>query len=719
MSGSGAAGDAGAPNSRGFCTQDADCDDGLYCNGKELCKQLSPGSDAKVCMGPEHGPCNPSDCTETTKCDCSHPDQDGDGYKVEGCTSDKNFDCDDNDRNRHPGNPEVCDDIDQDCSDQTFGTKDTDSDGYFDQACTNRLRYQPLFITLPQPLKVGGTDCDDNNPFVHPGAVEVCDNLDDNCNGEIDEVSGGQGAPHTYYQDLDGDYWGNDAKPLATLCNFPPPGYSVLHGDCNDQDPRVSPDREEICNGIDDDCDGKIDQPDKPGDLMFGQPYDGITDFECKGTAGWDVKQCPAGRLDCDASYLDACETVATTLCNCHACGKTCAFSCGDSDCEEIAALSTGDTHTCAIVAPTTAGSATAVAGGKVACWGRNALGQLGDGTTKDSPTPVLVGGVAGATAIALGERQSCALTLDSGVLCWGNNELGQLGARSPLPESMYPLQVRSLAEWGRPNNLASGKNHACAIYGGGVLACWGSDENGQLGNGSEGEGLSSDAPVQVLREVDGVRSFILDATRVVAGEGHTCVLAAGKVECWGDNSLGQLGEDPDTVTTRTVARAVPGLDGIVVDELVASAGHTCVRAGTAVYCWGSNLFGELAKDDVMFGTPTRIPLPSDIVSITAGRFFGCARSSDGTARCWGSNDSGQLAMSEDIPSAPPTLIPLQNIAGIFGGDGRHVCALTKDATAWCWGRNDFGQLGNNDFPDDRPMPQPVSTLNPSQRCSL
>jgi alpha-tubulin suppressor-like RCC1 family protein len=223
---------------------------------------------------------------------------------------------------------------------------------------------------------------------------------------------------------------------------------------------------------------------------------------------------------------------------------------------------------------------------------------------------------------------------------------------------------------------------------------------------------------VRVVREVDGVRSFISDATQVVAGEGHTCALAAGKVECWGLNTLGELGEDPDTLTTRTVARPVPGLEGIVIDELVASAGHTCVRAGATVYCWGSNLFGELANDQGIFGPPTKIPLPSDISSITAGRFFGCALSTDGTARCWGSNDSGQLSIPEDITSAPPTLIPLQHIAGIFGGDGRHVCAVMKDASAWCWGRGDFGQLGNNDVPGDEPMPNPVSAFNRSQGCS-
>jgi alpha-tubulin suppressor-like RCC1 family protein len=705
-------GRAGGPNPDALCFSDSDCDDGLFCNGVELCKSLLPGSDAKVCMGPEQPPCGPSACNEATRCDCSHPDQDGDGFLIGPCTTAQYFDCDDTDANRKPGNAEVCDAAqhDEDCRDESYGAKDADDDGAFDQSCANKSFYQPLYFTPSKPLIASGSDCDDDNRFVRPGAVEVCDNLDNNCNGQIDDVTSGQGDPHTYYRDADADQYGTDVNPLDTLCNSPPPGYALLKGDCIDTDGRVNPGREEICDGVDNDCSGTVDQPDKPGNLIVGQPYDGgNTEYECTGVPGWIVKKCPAGRLDCDQNYLDACETIATTLCNCHACGKTCSFACGETDCEEIRTLVTGHTHTCATMT-----------GGKVTCWGRNERGQLGDGSTKAALTPVLVEDLTGATAIAAGESHSCAIAAiasTAGIYCWGDNKFNQMGAQSQLPLSVHPLLVPSPVGWGKPTALASGFSHNCAIYGQGLLACWGSNEAGQLGDGFEGEGKSSAAPGQVIHQIGG--AGILNAKQVVAGDSHTCVLAAGKVECWGANDFGQLGEDPDNVTSRPLPRPVPGLDAIVVDELAAGPAFTCARSGTDVYCWGSNSFGELAQSQGMFGTPTKIPLPSNIVSITAGRYLGCARSQDGTARCWGTIDSDTAVPGQDPPGAPPTLIALQNITGIFAGAGAHFCAQTNGSKNWCWGKNDFGQLGSNTISKMQSVPTPVSALVTGPSCSL
>jgi len=705
------------------CEADSDCDDGLYCNGRELCLTM-PGQEFKVCMARVHGPCDPEYCTELNRCDCTRSDRDGDGVPAEGCTDDfEKSDCDDTDGTRTRGFTESCagDQAhhDEDCDDATFGSKDADNDHAIDQDCSNDLDYQPMFFRPPQPLTTHGTDCDDRESTTNPAADEICDLRDNNCNGEIDEVIGDKGL--TYYEDFDGDYWGTADRPVRSLCGFPPPGYAREPGDCNDQEPRINPGREEICNGVNDDCDpeGKVDQPEIPGTLMFDEPYDSVTDFECKGVDGWKVAHCPSGRKDCNQSYRDACETIVTTLCNCHECGTQCAFSCGNTACEEIRVLSTGNLHTCAIVAES---PNIAVTGGKLACWGRNFFGQLGDGTTRDSVTPVLIGGVVGATAIALGDSHSCAITSDSRMKCWGDNANGKLGAASKLEESVNPLTVQSLAQFGKPTKLAASTEHTCAVYDSGRVACWGSNQYGQLGDGYEGEGVFANAPTLVLREVGGVRSLVQNATQVAAGQGHTCLLAAGKVECWGDNSLGQLGEDPSLVTTRPLAHPVPGLETLMIDELVASASLTCARAGTDVYCWGGNYFGELGNDAGEIGKPTKVQLalPADvtITSIAAGRYFGCARGSDGTARCWGSNNSGQLALPIEIASAPPTPIPLPQVAGIFGGDGFHLCALTADAKTWCWGQNDIGQLGNGTVAEFQPTPTPVSALNLAQVCN-
>jgi alpha-tubulin suppressor-like RCC1 family protein len=708
--GTGASGGAGGWSPGQRCFDDTDCNDGLYCNGVELCKRLSPDSDVRVCMGPEHGPCGPSPCTEMGKCDCSEPDQDNDTFNVEGCTTDQRFDCDDDDADRYPGNPEDCDEHDEDCKETSVGIKDVDGDGYTDALCANRLFYQPL-ATSPQPLTAHGSDCNDDDEFMSPSSIEVCDKRDNNCNGETDEVSGAPGDAHKYYRDQDGDYWGSDEHPLDTLCNFPPPGYSTLHGDCNDANPRINPGREEICDGLNNDCNESVDQPEKPGDLMFGQPYDGITEFECGGEPGWKVKNCPPARLDCNGSYLDACERVATTLCDCHVCGRACAFSCGETDCEEIAVLSTGAYHTCAIVQPTGAGSA----GGTLACWGRNASGQLGNRSTEDSVRAIRGPDLANVTALASGGLHSCAIAAGQRLFCWGSNEFGQLGAAIQEPFSIRQVEVYQHPPKLKVIRVSSGSSHTCAILEGGRLVCWGEGARGKLGNNRTD---NTSEPVRVQRLVNNVRQFVDDALQVVAGDEHTCLLAGGRVECWGDNQSQQLGIDPEDLGSTPVALPVPGLEGIQVQELSASSHHTCARAGGDVYCWGSNLDRELALEIGDFGAPIKIPLPMQAVSIATGYAFGCALGSTGTVHCWGSNYWGERGISEDPPPVLPNPLALSEVTGIFAGRGSHVCAAKGDAGVSCWGSNDFGQLGNGGVSSlQKPAPSRVLALTGSQVC--
>jgi len=714
---SGGMGHAGAPGSGGHaggptpdrCSEDADCDDHLYCNGKEVCRPLSPDSGIKVCMAPEHGPCGGNDCNETTKCKCTDGDHDGDGYYVEGCTTGGDFDCDDDDNDRNPGNTEDCDQHDEDCKDSTVGTLDADGDTFTSKACTNKSYYQPLLFTPQEPITVRGPDCNDDNNASHPGAIEVCDNDDNNCNGQIDEVSGAPGDPHTYYRDLDGDQWGNEQDPLDTLCNFPPPGYALLKRDCDDNNPRINPAREEICDGLDNDCNGTVDQPEKPGDLMFGQPYDGETIFECTGVDGWKVKTCPGARLDCNEKYIDACETVGTTLCHCHDCDTACAFSCGETTCEEISLVSTGSYHTCAIVQ-----SLGATSGGTVACWGRNADGQLGTGDTKDLHQAIRVPDLTHVTALTSGWLHSCAIAAGQRLFCWGRNDFGQLGASIDDTFASHPVEVHQPSPALKVTQVSSGASHTCAILEGGRLVCWGEGASGKLGN-NHTDNVS--APTRVQRLVNGVPQFVNDATQVVAGNEHTCLLSARGVECWGDNQKQQLGVSPDVLESTPVARPVP-LGGAHVDELSAASDHTCARAGADVYCWGSNLDHELALESGQFGGPTKIPLPAAAVAIATGSAFGCALLNTGLIYCWGSNYFGERGIPDDPPPALPNPIPLSEVTRVFGGRGAHVCAAKSDASVWCWGENDLGELGNGEVsPLPHPAPSRVLALTGSQVC--
>ena len=173
---------------------------------------------------------------------------------------------------------------------------------------------------------------------------------------------------------------------------------------------------------------------------------------------------------------------------------------------------------------------------GTVACWGDDSTGALGDGNaTPDGgvATPAVVQGLPHAIAVGAGEGFSCAL-VDTGsgaVWCWGDNTYGELGNGSNDPSNV-PVQVQGLVQ---PSLLAVGGEHACAasLEQGGI-ACWGSGESGQLGDGN---GSTSSTPVTVAN-IGGYPESL------TAGGFHTCALVASPVvQCWGSDDFGQLGD--------------------------------------------------------------------------------------------------------------------------------------------------------------------------------
>ena len=239
------------------------------------------------------------------------------------------------------------------------------------------------------------------------------------------------------------------------------------------------------------------------------------------------------------------------------------------------------------------------------------------------------------------------------------------------------------------PPRIALGTFNACAIATGGVVKCWGMNDQGQLGTGNNTE---SSIPTTVVGLSSGARAI------AVGHDDFSCVLtSAGGVKCWGNNRFGQLGDGTTRSSTRPVDAA--GLaSGIIAISLGTQHGCALTAAG-GVKCWGFNGHGELGR-----GVNSRIESPGDVPGFTsgvaaveAGGDFTCVLTTAGGVKCWGDNHSGQLGNGglPLVSFAPVDVVGLASGVRAIDAYGQHVCAVTTSGAAKCWGANPYGAIGN------------------------
>ena len=340
--------------------------------------------------------------------------------------------------------------------------------------------------------------------------------------------------------------------------------------------------------------------------------------------------------------------------------------------------------------------------------------------------------------SVTAGVAHSCALTTDGAAYCWGANDYGELG-NSGVESSRTPVRV---AEGLTFKSISAGDVHTCGLTTAGDAYCWGSQIYGQLGNGSV---TQSATPQKVTGG--------LEFASIRSGAFHTCgVTTDGTAYCWGFGWYGQLGADAATFASTCdpgqrsyCSRPVRVAGNLTFAALAPAELRTCgVTTAGRVYCWGSNVTGDLGvgtssgpeqcPGDVLGGDPEFIACSPVPVPIQSGLTFGtdpsqiargCAVAVTGAAYCWGNNQSFRIGAGTGgrdgcpfevaLPSPHTISLPCSpspiavsgglSFKAVYSAAGAS-CGVTTTGAGYCWGSNESAQLG-------------TGSIGPEQSCDF
>ncbi len=303
--------------------------------------------------------------------------------------------------------------------------------------------------------------------------------------------------------------------------------------------------------------------------------------------------------------------------------------------------------------------------------------------------------------SVSVGALHSCALASTGRAQCWGNNEFGMLGDGTNIGPRTTPVLVSGNNTF-EAGSLSSGYTHSCALRNG-RAACWGLNFFVALGTA----GFYSVAPVAVGNS--GTPSFV----RLSTGGYHGCGLtSSGAAWCWGWNQEGQAG--PIAATSVLVPAVVPA-GPVTFSQISAGESHTCaLTAAGEAWCWGGNGRGELGSDPAVVGTQSATPIlvPGGLVfaSIDAGTQHTCGVTTTGEGYCWGSQEYGQLGngVVSTVISAPVLVSGGSTYRQISAG-GQTTCGVTTAKVVQCWGAGLSGVLGNGTSTATQSAPVTVS----------
>jgi alpha-tubulin suppressor-like RCC1 family protein len=343
-----------------------------------------------------------------------------------------------------------------------------------------------------------------------------------------------------------------------------------------------------------------------------------------------------------------------------------------------------GNTHTCGITTDN-----------RAYCWGDNWAGQLGDGTTAGHLTPRPVLGGLRFRQIRAGWGHTCAITTENTAYCWGANDWGQLGDGTGI-QRRVPTPVAGNIQF---LQIDTGTEHTCAVgYTDRLPYCWGSNHEGELGEGTRNPHFTPLAAAGRLR-----------MREVHTGYWHTCGVTTSNVAyCWGRNREGAVGQSSAGANSLKPIRVSGGLQ---FRHMTTGWYHSCgVTTGDRVYCWGLGTAGQIGDGTTSSRFAPRAVASSVLFTrVTGGGFFTCAESRANRAYCWGENGAGQGGNNSSTRKLRPTAVAGGlAFAQVSAGYG-HTCGKTTASKAYCWGWNPYGQVGDGTT-TNRYSPVPVAS---------